>query len=213
MDILVGVLMLIAGATLLLSGLRVFFVLLPILGFLSGMSLGVAIMHWGFDEGILSTSAGVVVGFFIGLVFAVLSYLFWYVAVVMGGAMIGASLGAGLMNLINVNTNWVIAVVAIAGGVLAALLTVGLDIPIYWVVVVTAFNGAAWVIAGVLVVFDKVQRSELGYGTVWAIIDESPWWLIAWAALAAVGVGSQLTQIARVVLPSDPWTKTPTPQM
>ncbi|MBX3071563.1 MAG: DUF4203 domain-containing protein [Thermomicrobiales bacterium] len=213
MDILVGLLMLLAGATLLLSGLRVFAIMLPILGFMAGISLGLAIMYWAFDEGILSTAAGLVVGIILGIVFAVLSYLFWYVAVVMGGAMIGASLGAGLMNLFGVNTNWVIAVAAIVGGILAAFLTIALDLPIYWVVVVTAFNGAAWVIAGVLLIFDKLERSELGYGTVWAIIDESPWWLIAWAVLAAVGVGAQLTQIARVVLPSDPWTKTPAPQM
>ena len=213
MDILVGVLMLILGATLVLSGLRVFTILLPVLGFIAGMSLGLAIMYWAFDEGLLSTAAGIVVGLIFGIIFALLSYMFWYVAVVLGGATIGASLGAGLMNVFDVNTNWVITVAAIIGGILAAALTIVLDLPIYWVVVVTAFNGAAWLIAGVLLIFDKIERSELGYGTVWAIIDESFWWLLAWAIVAGLGIGAQLTQIARVVLPSDPWTKTPAPQL
>ncbi len=213
MDILVGLLMLLVGATLVLAGLRVFALLLPVLGFMAGISLGVAIMHWAFDEGILSSAAGIVVGIIFGIIFAVLSYLFWYVAVVLGGAMIGASIGAGLMNLFNVDMNWVITLAAIIGGVLMAAVVVLLDLPIYWVVVVTAFNGAAWVIAGALVIFDKVERSELGYGTVWAIIEDSPWWIIAWAVIAAVGIGSQLSKLASVVLPSDPWTKTPAPQL
>ncbi|MGD9710469.1 MAG: DUF4203 domain-containing protein [Thermomicrobiales bacterium] len=213
MDILVGLLMVLIGGGLVLAGLRVFMLLLPVLGFMAGMSLGLALMFWAFDEGILSTAAGVVVGILIGIVFAVLSYLFWYVAVIMGGATIGASLGAGLMNLFDVNTNWVIAAAAIVGGILFALLTMVLDLPVYWVVVVTAFNGAAWVIGGALLIFDRIERSELGYGVVWSAIDESFFWLIAWAVVAAIGIGAQLSSLARVVLPDDPWTRTPAPQM
>ncbi len=213
MDIVVGVLMVLAGLALVLAGLRVFSILLPILGFMAGISLGLAIMYWAFDEGILSTAAGIIVGVIIGIVFALLSYLFWYVAVVLGGGLIGASLGAGLMNLFNVNTNWVITVAAIIGGILMALLVIVLALPIYWVVVITAFNGAAWVIGGILLMFDKIERSELGYGVVWAAIDESNWWLLAWAAVAVVGIGAQLASMARTVLPDDPWSKAPAPQI
>jgi len=213
MDIVVGLLMLLAGLGLVFAGLRVFMILLPILGFMAGISLGLAIMYWAFDEGILSTAAGVVVGIIIGIVFAVLSYLFWYVAVVLGGAMLGASAGAGLMNLFNVDTNWVIAVASIIGAILLALLVIVLDLPVYWVVVITAFNGAAWLIGGALLIFDKIERSDLGYGVVWAEIEESTWWLIAWLVVAVVGIGAQLATLAQAILPDDPWSKTPAPQL
>ena len=213
MDIVVGLLMLLAGLGLVFAGLRVFTILLPILGFLAGISLGIAIMYWAFDEGILSTAAGVVVGIIIGIIFAVLSYLFWYVAVVLGGAMLGASAGAGLMNPFNVDTEWVIAVAAIIGAILLAILVIVLDLPVYWVVVVTAFNGAAWLIGGALLIFDEIERSDLGYGVVWAQIEESTWWLIAWLVVAVVGIGAQLATLAQTILPDDPWSKTPAPQI
>lgn len=212
MDIVVGLLMVLAGLGLVLAGLRVFALLLPILGFMAGISLGLAIMYWAFDEGILSTAAGVIVGVIFGIAFAALSYLFWYAAVVLGGALIGASMGAGLMNLFNVDSNWAIAIAAIIGGALVAFLVIALALPIYWVIVVTAFNGAAWVIGGILLIFDKIERSELGYGVIWAAIDESFWWFLAWVVVAVVGIGAQLSSMAQTVLPEDPWTQTPAPQ-
>lgn len=213
MDIVVGLIMLAAGLALAFAGLRVFLLALPILGFVAGMSLGLAFMYWAFDEGILATAAGIIVGFLIGIVFAALSYMFWYLAVVLGAATIGASLGAGLMNVFSVDTNWVIALAAFIGGILAALLTMALDLPVYWVVVATAFNGAAWAVAGVMILFDEIDRHELNYGTLWAAVDESWLWIIAWLVVAAVGMGSQLARLAEAMLPQEKWTRVPARQM
>lgn len=213
MDLVVGLIMLAAGLALAFAGLRVFMLALPILGFIAGMSLGIALMFWAFDEGILATAAGVMVGLLIAMVFAVLSYMFWYLAVLLGVSTIGASLGAGLMNLINVDTNWVIALVAVIGGILAALAAMALDLPVYWVVVATAFNGAAWAVAGLLLLFDQIDRHQLTYGTLWAAVEESWLWIIAWIVVAAVGMGSQLTKLAEATLPLDKWTQMPAREM
>jgi hypothetical protein len=213
MDILVGVIMVAAGLALAFAGLRVFMLALPILGFIAGMSLGLEIMFWAFDEGILSTAAGIIVGFLIGIVFAVLSYMFWYFAVLLGAALIGASLGAGLMNVFNVDTNWVILVASIIGGILAAFVTLALDLPVYWVIVVTAFNGAIWTVIGVMLIFDQIDRDHLTYGTLWAAVEESWLWIIAWIVVAALGLGSQLTKLAEALLPQDKWTTVPPPQV
>jgi hypothetical protein len=213
MDILVGIIMVVVGLALVFAGLRVFALLLPILGFMAGISLGLAIMHWAFDENLLSTAAGIVVGIIIGIAFAILSYLFWYAAVVLGAAMIGASAGAALMEIFNVNTDWVILLVAIIGGALLAAATILLNLPIYWVIVVTAMNGAAWTVAGVMLAFDVIDRIDLDYGTVWAAVEESWFWLLAWAVVAAIGIGAQLARLAEAMLPEDPWSRTPPPQM
>jgi hypothetical protein len=210
MDVLVGVIMLVLGAFLVLAGLRVFFIALPIMGFIVGMSAGLALMDHIFDNQFLSTTTGIIVGIIFGIGGAVISYLWWYVAIVLGGAYIGASLGAGLMEAFDVNTQWVILVAAVIGAIILGLLTVLLNLPIYWVIVSTAFVGATLVIGGVLVAFNRIERADLDYGAIWAAIDESWFWIVAWIVIAAVGIGAQLSMITQTVtaqFTQEKWTK------
>lgn len=195
MDVLVGVIMLVLGGFLVLAGLRVFFFALPIMGFIVGMAAGLALMDHLFDNRFLSTTTGIVVGLIFGVIGAVISYLWWYVAIVLGAAYIGASLGTGLMDAFNVNSQFLILAVAIIGAIILGLLTVLLNLPIYWVIVETAFVGSTLVIGGILLVLNRIDRADLGYGAIWAAIDESWFWIIAWIVVAAVGIGSQLAMI------------------
>ncbi len=207
MDLLVGIILIVLGGFLALAGLRVFFIALPIMGFIVGMSGGLALMDHLFDNRFLSTTTGIIVGIVLGIVGAAISYIYWYVAIVLGAAFIGASLGAGLMNAFNVNSQFVILVVAVIGAIILGLMTVLLDLPIYWVIVNTAFVGATILIAGAMLALNRVDRVDLGYGTVWAAIDESWFWVIAWVVVAAVGIGAQLSMITQAALPQEKWTK------
>ena len=207
MDLLTGIILIVLGGFLALAGLRVFFIALPIMGFIVGMAGGLALMDHLFNNQFLSTTTGIIVGIVLGIVGAVISYLFWYVAIVLGAAFIGASLGSGLMNAFNVNSQFVILVVAVIGAIILGMMTILLDLPIYWVIVNTAFVGSTILIAGVMLALNRVDRVDLGYGTVWAAIDESWFWVIAWVVVAAVGIGAQLTMITQAALPQEKWTK------
>jgi hypothetical protein len=207
MDLLVGIILIVLGGFLALAGLRVFFIALPIMGFIVGMAGGLALMDHVFDNAFLSTTTGIIVGIVLGIVGAVISYLFWYAAIILGAAFIGASLGTGLMNAFNVDSQLVILIVAVIGAVILGLLTVILDLPIYWVIVNTAFVGATILIGGAMLALDRIDRADLDYGTVWAAIDESWFWIIAWIVVAAVGIGAQLSMITQAVLPQEKWTK------
>lgn len=207
MDLLVGIILIVLGAFLALAGLRVFFIALPIMGFIVGMAGGLALMDHVFDNAFLSTTSGIIVGIVLGIVGAVISYLFWYAAIILGAAFLGASLGTGLMNAFNVDGQWVIFIVAVIGAIALGLLTVVLNLPIYWVIVNTAFVGATILIAGAMLSLDRIAREDLDYGTVWAAIDESWFWIIAWIVVAAVGIGAQLSMITQANLPQEKWTK------
>ena len=69
------------GLVMVFSGYRLFLFLLPIWGFFAGFFLGAQTIHYLFDVGLFATVTGWVVGFFVGLIFAVLSYLFYFLAV------------------------------------------------------------------------------------------------------------------------------------
>lgn len=83
------------GAVVLLFGYREFRIMLHIWGFFAGFWSGALVMTALFGDGFLATTTGWVVGFIASLVFAVLSYLFYTLAI----AILAAVLGADLMVL------------------------------------------------------------------------------------------------------------------
>jgi hypothetical protein len=111
------------------------------------------------------------------------------------------------MNAFNVDSQWVILIVAVIGAVILGLLTIILNLPIYWVIVNTAFVGATLLLGGVLLALNRIDRVDLDYGTISAAIDESWFWIIAWIVVAAVGIGAQLSMITQAALPQEKWTK------
>ena len=205
--------MVILGLVVAFAGLRLFSVALPVLGFIAGMSLGLELVHHFFDDGFLTTSVGIIAGLVLGIILALLSYMFWYVAVVLGGAFIGATVGVGLMNVFNVNTDWVLAVAAIVGALVMGLMTVVFDLPVYWALVMTAFVGASWAVAGVMLVLNRIDPEALEYGTAWAAIEESWFWILIWIVLAALAIGSQMSKLTEAMLPESKWEQLPAPQV
>ena len=79
--ILLGLLAVAIGLAFCFYGFRVFMVLLPIWGFFAGFLLGANAMTALFGDAFLATATGWVVGFLLGLLFAVLSYLYYWIAV------------------------------------------------------------------------------------------------------------------------------------
>jgi len=72
---------LVFGLLVVFGGYRLFLVLLPIWGFFAGFLVGSQAVFFIFGDAFLGTITGWVVGFFVGLLFAVLSYLFYIFAV------------------------------------------------------------------------------------------------------------------------------------
>src|SRR3954466_3169465 len=85
------------GSILAFSGYRFFLFLLPIWGFFFGFALGAETIQAIFGTGFLSDVTSWVVGFFAGLLFAVLSYLFYFAAVAILAGSLGYTLGVGFM--------------------------------------------------------------------------------------------------------------------
>jgi hypothetical protein len=133
--------------------------------------------------------------------------LLWYVGALLSAGATGALLGSGLMDAFGVSSGWVVFAVAAVCGVLAFIIAFKIALPVYIVIVNTAFVGAGAVVTGVLLLFNQLDRSDLGYGVAWGVIEASWFWLIAWIVLAGLGLGAQLRTIASVHLPADPWTE------
>ena len=200
-QLLVGIVAIAMGAAFMTLGYRLALILLPIWGFFAGFLFGAQVLQDFFGDGFLATTASWIVGAIIGLLFAVLSYLFWYVAVVIVFASVGYWLGWGFMTLIGFSdTGFVAFAIGLLLGAVFAVAAFVTGVPLAALVVITAVGGAHVLIAGVLVIFGSVAVADLGDGVVRAIILENVGWWLAALGLAVLSIVFQLKTIGDYVL-------------
>lgn len=189
-QVAVGLLALAIGFAFVFAGWKWFLILLPIWGFFAGLVFGANTVQLIFGDGFLSTVTSWVVGFFVGILFAVLSYLFYWVAVVLLGASVGFAIGQAFGVAIGTGSTltWIFgAIVAIV----FAFGTVALRVPRYLVIVLTAVGGAAAAVGGVMILFGIVKLDGLSAGEIGIMINQSIVWMIAWIVIAGAGIWVQ----------------------
>jgi hypothetical protein len=163
-------------------GFRVFLILLPIWGFFAGFLLGAQGITYLFGDAFLATVSGWVVGFLLGLLFAVLSYLYYWVAVILLGGALGYQLTIGLLQWIGFDADgWIAFGLAIAGGAIFAVGFFLLKMPAVLVIVATAISGAGATLAGVAIALGIVAV-ENAEGGIFGLHSE---WDLGWIGIIA----------------------------
>jgi hypothetical protein len=209
MDIVFGLLAIAIGAAVCFAGLRLWFWLLPVLGFVVGFLGGAALVTWLLGDGFLSTTLGIVVGLVVGIGASLISYLWWYIGAILAAGSAGSMLGTSLFAAIGIDSSVVLFIVGLVFAVVFIVGALLLALPVYVVVINTAIAGATIAIAGLLLLFNQVDRGEIGTLAAWTRIHEN-WllWLV-WVVLAGAGIAAQMSMIRRVILPEERWTRVP----
>jgi hypothetical protein len=189
--ICVSILALIIGVLALFGGYRLFLLLLPIWGFFAGFAFGAQAMVMLFGGGFLATVTSWIVGFVVGLIFAVLSYLIYIVGVALLSAAFGYFLGAGLM-LLFLEPGLIVTLVGLAAAVGMAFLVLAFNIQKPVLEFITSFGGATAVLTGILLLFGRIPFESLGDNPVRLVREDSIFWMIAWLVLGFVGFGIQI---------------------
>ena len=111
MTLIIAIVALLIGLAFCFGGWRFFLLLLPLWGLVVGFSLGTEAMRALFGDGTFATVTSWVVGFVVAVVFAGLSYFFYYaaIAVILAGT-VGYAIGASAWGIIG-NEQGVIAFV------------------------------------------------------------------------------------------------------
>jgi hypothetical protein len=182
------------GAAVCLAGYRFFLVMLPIWGFFGGLWIGAYSVSLILGTGFLATTTGLVVGFVVGIIGAVLSYLFYTVGVVIIAAAFGGAVGSGIMSAIGFDPGLMLAIVTVISALVAAGLTLLLNLQKYVLIVLTAMAGAVLVVLAGMLAFGQITPAELqsGANLIQPIFQGSWFWGIVWIVLTAVGVVVQL---------------------
>jgi hypothetical protein len=180
------------GAVVVFWGYRLFLFLLPVWGFFAGFLLGAQAIDFLFDVGLFATVTGWVVGFFVGLLFAALSYLFYAVAV----GVISFSLGYGatiaILAWIGLEAGFLLWLIAVAVGVAVAFVVYRFNIQKYAIIVATAAGGTGLIIYTLLALFDSALAVELLENPVKLAIDNSPWWMLFFLVMLVLGTVAQI---------------------
>jgi Domain of unknown function (DUF4203) len=176
------------GGLVAFAGYRLFLILLPIYGFFFGLSFGAHSVQALFGDGFLSTTSSWVVGFFVGLLFAVLSYLFWMFAVALMAGSLGYALVAGFFGLFDVDLNALVWIVGVAVGIVFAVGAFALNLQKAIVIVATSLIGAWSVIGTFLFLFTSATPESIADDGVKMVLDDHPLWFLVFAVVAAFGM-------------------------
>jgi Domain of unknown function (DUF4203) len=184
---LIGILF---GLVLCFAGYRLFIILLPIWGFVFGLILGVQSIQMLFGVGFLATVTSWVVGLVVGAIFAVLSYLFYIVAVSIVAGSLGYALSVGFMLLIGMHLGWLMWIIGIVVAIIFAVVTIVFNLQKWVVIGATAILGAGAMIETVVFLF--VPAAKVLENPVKAALDASPLLLIAFLVFAILGIIAQV---------------------
>jgi hypothetical protein len=181
--IVLGLVAIAVGAAFTFWGFRFFLLLLPVWGFLFGFLVGADVVTYLFGQGFLSTTFSWLAGFVVGLIFAALSYLYYWFAVVWIGATAGYALGTGVMAWLTPNAGIATFIVGLIVAVAVAVAIIVLHVPKFIILIATAFGGAFAVMSGIALLLGRVPYTELHNGTVGLYVKDSLSWVWVGAAV------------------------------
>jgi hypothetical protein len=196
------------------SGYRFFLFLLPIWGFFFGFSLGAEAIQAIFGTAFLSDVTSWVVGFVMAAIFAVLSYLFYFIAVALLAGSFGYALGAGLMMAIGFDMGFLVWLIGIVVGLVFAVGVLLLNIQKLVIICATAMLGAGGIVGTFLFLVGGLPSAQLVANPVSVALRTSPLWWIIYFVIAVLGIVVQYQTTRRWEIESyNRWTEmAPAPQ-
>jgi hypothetical protein len=197
--IVIGGLGVLLGAAFCFAGFRFFMLLLPIWGLFVGFMAGAGATAVLLGEGLFASVIGIAVGVVVAIVFALLSWFYWWGAVLVVAGTLGYAIAHWLLAAIGLNADaFVPVLIAIVAGVGLAIVAFLANAPKYVAITLTAFAGASWLTAGIALFLGVVKVDELPNGALAGIYTEGWLWIVIWAVAGAAGVVAQLQMTARM---------------
>jgi hypothetical protein len=181
------------GVVLAFFGYRLFLVLLPIWGFFFGFLLGAETVQWLFNgTGLLVDVTGWVVGFIVGALFAVLSYLFYIAAVAIIAGSLGYFVSVYFLLWVGMKAGFLLWLIGIVVGVVLIFVTLQFNLQKWVIIITTSLMGAAVSFGTIIQILNPA--SNLLDNPVKFFLDKSVLLLILFALMAAAGIVVQYVQ-------------------
>ena len=195
-DILLGLLAILAGGVMLFAGQFALRIVLPIWGFFAGFAFGAGIFAELADERFLGTALGWVSGLVFALIFALLAYFFYAVAVILAMAAFGFAIGSGLVVALGIDWNWVAVLVGVAVGAVIGIVSIVGNMPMIVLAVLSSIAGAISVVGGLMLLFGSLNTADFSRGDFTDTVSNNFLWWLLFVVLVIGGVVIQIRQRA-----------------
>jgi hypothetical protein len=190
--IVVGIIAVLVGALLCFRGYVTMRVIISLFGAFVGFLLGAGLVAGVTDSGFGQLALSWLVGIVGAVLFGVLAYFSYQIAVVIGMAGIGFAIGTTVMAAVGVGSQVAIVVVGLLAGALLAVIAIATDLPAVILVVLTALAGASVTVAGVMLIAGTIGINRLTAEGVGAEMSRGWWWYVLYGGLALLGIIAQL---------------------
>ena len=140
-DVVLGLVAILIGTVFCFRGYFAMRIIIPIWGAFAGFVLGAGLVSVG-DGEFLSTVLSWIVGLAVALVFGLIAYLYYEVAVFIGMTSIGFVLGTTVMAALGVTWSWLVILVGVITAAVLALIAIVGDMPMVLLTLLTALAGA-----------------------------------------------------------------------
>jgi Ni,Fe-hydrogenase I cytochrome b subunit len=188
-----GMIALLFGLIMAFAGYRLFLVILPIWAFFFGFGFGAQTIQTIFpNDALLTTVTSWVVGFIVAAVFAVLAYLFYIFAVAIVSYSLGYAAAVGLLSLLGMQFGFIVWVIGLVAGIALAFVVLRFNIQKLVIEIATAFLGAGVIVGVFLALFGGLPTSQLIQNPVAAALKNSPFWMIVFIVVGAMGLIAQI---------------------
>ena len=194
-DIVVGLIAILTGAVFCFRGYLAMRIIIPLWGAFAGFMLGAGIVSG--SDGFLGSALGWIVGIVMAVVFGLLAYLYYEVAVVIGMLAIGFTLGTSLMVALGVTWSWVIVLSGVALAVALAFVALVADLPMALLTVLTGMAGASAIVAGLMLIFGVTDVGDFDSAQTTAALADDWWWYAIYLVLAIGGMIAQFIDVER----------------
>ncbi|MBP1692315.1 MAG: hypothetical protein H6Q37_198 [Chloroflexi bacterium] len=181
-----GLIAMLFGLALCFWGYKFFLFLLPIWGFFFGLWLGAQTIQALFGTGAFSTVTSWVVGFIVGAVFAVLSYLFYMVAVAIIAGSLGYFAAVGILLALGLQMGFLVWLIGIVAAIALAAVTLMFNLQKWVIIIATSLMGAGIIFGGIYVMFNP--WTDLLQNPIRAVLSYSPFLMICAIVVAIVGI-------------------------
>jgi len=190
-ELLFALLALVVGAVFCFAGYAAFRIIFPIWGFFVGFAGGAAIIAGVNHTGFIATTLGWAIGLVVGLVFAVLAYFFYEVAIVLFAASFGYWLGSGILIGLGMKPGVITFLVGAAAAVAIAAYSIVYNLPKLLLMLFTSFGGAVIAAGGIMLLINRIELDAFRQGVVTAVIHGSVFWTITVLIVGAIGFVTQ----------------------
>lgn len=204
-SIVIGILALAIGLLFCLRGVVAMRIVIAVWGAFVGLNLGAGIVSALSGDGFLSTALGWIVGVIVALLFSVLAYLYYAVAVTLAMASIGFAVGAAIMAAFGVTWNWVIITVGVVVGIVLAVAAVSMNLPAILLVVLGALGGATATVGGLMLLTSTIELEDFTRSTVTSTIGHDWWWYAIYLVLVIAGIVAQTRVLGRETQLQQQW--------